>query len=211
MKKTNSTFETRKFVTAAALAAIIIIMAFTPLGFIPLPFIKMTIIHIPVVLGAVLLGPGYGAFLGFLFGLTSLINNTINPALTSFTFTPAIPVPGTGKGSVLSLLVCFLPRILVGVIPYFVYKLISKDDESKVREAVGLACAGVSGALTNTIGVMGLIYLLFKDAYANVRGISVDAVKTVILGIVGTNGVIEAIGAGILVLALGKALKKIMR
>ena len=207
MNTKTKTFATRPFVFTAVLSAIIILMAFTPLGFIPLPFIKMTIIHIPVILGTVLLGPKNGAFLGFLFGATSLINNTITPALTSFTFTPFIPVPGTGKGTALSLLVCFVPRILVGIIPYYVYKGILKLTRS---DAAGLALAGVSGAMTNTIGVMGLIYLLFKDAYAAVKGIETTAVAGVVLGIVGSNGVIEAIGAGILVLAIGKILKKML-
>ena len=202
----------RNFVITAAFSAIILIMAFTPLGYIPLPFIKMTIIHIPVILGAVLLGPKYGAWLGFLFGLTSLINNTISPALTSFTFSPAIPVPGTGKGTALALVVCFLPRILVGVLPYFAYKGMMKVlHKVKQGDIAALAVAGVAGAMTNTIGVMGLIYLLFKDAYAAVRGISADAVAGVVLGIVGTNGVIEAIGAGILVAAIGKILVHLMR
>ena len=199
------------FVLAAAFAAIILLMAFTPLGFIPLPFIKMTIIHIPVILGAVILGPKYGAFLGFLFGLTSLINNTITPAITSFTFTPAIPVPGTGHGTPLSLLVCFAPRILVGVLPYFAYKGMGKLLKGKTKNVVPLAVAGLTGAMTNTIGVMGLIYLLFKDAYAAARGVSTDAVAGIVLGIVGFNGVIEAIGAAILVAAIGKVLLTLSR
>lgn len=214
MNKSNqagvSAKSSRTLVFAGAISAIILIMAFTPLGFIPLPFIKMTIIHIPVILGAVLLGPKYGAFFGFLFGATSLINNTLTPALTSFTFTPFYPVPGTGKGSALSLLVCFVPRILVGILPYYVYAAIRKALHRKGEDVIALAAAGVTGAMTNTIGVMGLIYLLFRNAYAAVRGIEPDAVLGVVLGIVGTNGVIEAIGAGILVAAVGKVLLRLM-
>ena len=209
--KTDSAINTRNMVFTAALAAIIILMAFTPLGFIPLPFIKMTIIHIPVILGAVLLGPKSGAFLGFLFGATSLINNTLMPALTSFTFTPFYPLPGTDRGTPLSLLVCFVPRILVGIIPYFVYrgaeKIFAKEKEGNV---ISLGLAGLSGALTNTIGVMGLIYLLFRNAYATARGIPVSGVAGVVLGIIGTNGVIEAIGAAILVAAIGKILMRVL-
>ena len=83
------------FVLLALFAAITVLLGLTPLGYIPLPFIKLTIIHIPVILGAILLGPKYGAALGFLFGLTSLLNNSMTPALTSFTFSPFIPLPGT--------------------------------------------------------------------------------------------------------------------
>ncbi len=199
--------KNRKLVILSLFCAIVVLLAFTPLGYIPLPFIKMTILHIPVILGALLLGPRCGAGLGFLFGLTSLINNTINPAITSFTFTPFYPLPGTGKGSWLSLIVCFIPRILVGVIPYFVYRLMQRLLHSKKPgHPVSLAVAGVAGALTNTILVMGLIYLLFTDAYAAAKGISTNLVLGVILGIIATNGIPEAIGAGVITTAVGKAL-----
>ena len=81
--------NTRSMVQTAIFGAIIIIMAFTPfLGYIPLGFTRATIIHIPVILASLLLGPKKGAALGFLFGLTSFINNTTNPTITSFVFTP---------------------------------------------------------------------------------------------------------------------------
>lgn len=81
--------NTRSMVQTAIFGAIIIIMAFTPfLGYIPLGFTRATIIHIPVILASLLLGPKKGAALGFLFGLTSFINNTMNPTITSFVFTP---------------------------------------------------------------------------------------------------------------------------
>lgn len=197
----------RDFVLMAMFGAIIAVLAFTPLGFIPLPFIKMTIIHIPVILGSLLLGPKKGAVLGLLFGLTSLINNTMTPAITSFTFTPFYPLPGSESGSLLSLIVCFVPRILVGIVPYFVYvgfqKLLKSGGKANV---VSLTVAGIAGSLTNTVFVMGLIFVLFRDAYAAAKAIDTKLVIGVIVGIVGMNGVPEAIGAGILVAVLGKIL-----
>ena len=195
-----------KFTLMALFVAITLIMGFTPLGYIPLPFIKLTIIHIPVILGSVLLGPQYGAALGGLFGMTSLITNTMMPAVTSFTFSPFIPVPGSTQGTPVALLICFLPRILVGIFPYYVYRGMEKLLKGKDKHVAALAVSGVAGALTNTIFVMGLIYFLFRDAYAAVKGIAPDAVSSVIMGIVGFNGVIEAIAAGIIVAALGKVL-----
>ena len=115
-----------ELVLTALFTAIIIIMAFTPLGYIPLFVINATIIHIPVILGALFLGPKKGAFLGFVFGLTSFFNNTFRPATASaFVFSPVLAynvagVPGIFK----SLYICFVPRILVGIVPYFVYLLI---------------------------------------------------------------------------------------
>lgn len=138
--------------------------------------------------------------------MTSLINNTISPAITSFTFTPFYPLPGSDKGSWLSLIVCFVPRILVGVIPYFVYRLIQHLlHAEKPGNTVSLAAAGVAGALTNTVFVMGLIFLLFPTPMPPRRA-GPELVLGVILAIVGTNGIPEAIGAGILVAAIGKAL-----
>ena len=46
--------------------------AFTPFGYIPLGFMNATIIHVPVIIGAIILGPKYGGFLGLVFGITSL-------------------------------------------------------------------------------------------------------------------------------------------
>ena len=85
---TNTTSQVKGLVQAALFAALIILMAMVPfLGYIPLGFTRATIIHIPVILGALVLGPKKGAFLGLIFGLTSLINNTMNPTVTSFVFT----------------------------------------------------------------------------------------------------------------------------
>ncbi|MDD4717731.1 MAG: ECF transporter S component, partial [Eubacteriales bacterium] len=70
----KSSDQIRKLVTAAFLLAIIIIMAVTPLGFLRLGITALTIIHLPVIIGSVLLGPAYGAFLGFAFGVSSVLN-----------------------------------------------------------------------------------------------------------------------------------------
>ena len=60
----NIESKTRSLVLAAVFIAIIVIMAFTPFGYIPLGFMNATIIHIPVIIGAIILGPKYGGFLG---------------------------------------------------------------------------------------------------------------------------------------------------
>ena len=134
--------KTYELVLTALFTAIIVIMAFTPLGYIPLVVINATIIHIPVILGALFLGPKKGAFLGFVFGLTSFINNTFKAATASaFVFSPVLAANVVGfSGIFKSLYICFVPRILVGVIPYFVYILIRrllKENRKVWRIAVG--------------------------------------------------------------------------
>lgn len=190
-------------VQTALFAALIVIMAFTPfLGYIPLGFTRATIIHIPVILGAVLLGPGKGAVLGFVFGLTSLINNTMNPTVTSFVFSPFYSL-GEISGGVYSLIICFVPRILVGVVPYYIYKLLKKKSA-----VAALGAAGLLGALTNTLLVMNLIFVFFREAYASANGVPADVVYRFILGIIGLNGVPEAVVAAVIVAAVGRVLIK---
>lgn len=189
-------------------AAIIIIMAFTPLGYIPLGIINATIIQIPVIIGALFCGPKQGACLGFLFGFTSFLKSTLTPATASaFVFSPVIAGTMIGpEGVLISTFICFVPRILVGVVPYFVYIGLSKL--IKVKTA-NFAVAGVVGAMTNTILVMGSIFFLYKDLYAEKLGIDPSAVAGAIGGIISFNGVIEAIVSGIIVSAVGVVLSKI--
>ena len=198
-------------VQTAIFGAIIIIMAFTPfLGYIPLGFTRATILHVPVIIASLLMGPKKGGVLGFLFGLTSFINNTMNPTATSFVFTPFYSV-GEVSGGIGSLIICFVPRILVGILPFYVYKLAmyfrSKRGKSGVSNA-GLILAGVTGSLVNTLLVMNLIFVFFREGYAAANDVAVSAVYTFILSIIGINGVPGAIVAGVLTLCIGRVLMK---
>lgn len=262
--------KTFQLVLTSLFAAIIIIMAFTPLGYIPLVVINATIIHIPVILGSLFCGPKKGAVLGFIFGLTSFIKNTIMPtSLSAFVFSPVLAAGMIGPAGIFkSMFICFVPRILVGVIPYFIYLLVKKalaSDKKAVWAAalngligvlmffglrmfmgkwfsegasllvnviaalvavavvgllewaairkdgkiVAFSYAAVIGALTNTLLVMGSIYVLYKDAYARALSIDPAAVLGTILGVISFNGVIEAIVAAILVSGIGIVLNRI--
>lgn len=199
--------ETLEMVQVSFLAALIIIMAFTPfIGYIPLGFTRATIIHVPVILGSILLGPKRGAVLGGIFGLTSFINNTINPTITSFVFTPFYSF-GDVSGGIGSIIICFVPRILTGVIPYFVYKFFNKIFKQN-EMLISLGIAGVCGSMTNTLLVMNLIFVFFKDAYAEANQVATEAVYGFILSIIGINGVPEAIVAAIIVSFVGNVLMK---
>lgn len=188
----------------ALFAAIVLLMAFTPIGLIDLPVIKATLLHVPVIIGSVILGPVKGGALGFLFGLSSLIKNSTAPSLLSFAFSPVIPLPGLTQGSYLSIIICFVPRILVGVTPYYTVKgieILVKKLTGKKNRAIHSAAtiaSAVVGSFTNTILVMGMIYLFLKEPYAQANNIPIDTVLSVILGIVGTNGLSEAIVAAVI-------------
>lgn len=211
-KPAGSRYSTMSMVQVAIFGAIICIMAFTPfLGYIPLGITRATIIHIPVIIASLLMGPKKGGVLGFVFGLTSFITNTVNPTATSFVFTPFYSV-GEISGGIWSVIICFVPRILVGIVPYFVYKLalrfVSEDTRKKGVSNVGLILAGVTGALVNTLLVMNLIFIFYGDAYIEASGKAAALGYTFIVSVIGINGVPEAIVAGILTLCIGKVLLK---
>lgn len=205
----NVSQKTIGLVQLALLGAIIVLMTLIPfLGYIPLGVIRATIIHVPVIIGSILLGPKKGAVLGFLFGLTSLLTNTFNPTITSFVFTPFYSAAGLG-GNPLSLVICFVPRILVGVVPYYVYQLFTKKCFRKKAHVVAIGVAGIAGAMTNTLLVMNMIYLFFGQSYAAAKEIAFSQLyTTAILPVVGVNGVLEAVVSAVLVTAITKPLLK---
>ncbi len=207
----NTTEKTREFVLTAMFAAIICLLAFVPyLGYIPLGVINATTIHIPVIVGALFLGPKKGALLGGVFGLTSLLNNTFKPSATSFVFSPFLSVgmeENAFLAAVKSLCICFLPRILIGVAAYYVFLLFSRIARNK--KAVAYIAGGLAGSLTNTILVMGGIYLLFGEAYASAREMDYSALYGVIMGIIGMNGVPEAIVACLITAAVCPILRRL--
>jgi len=192
--------KTRRLVVLGMFTAIIFLLAFTPIGFIPLPFMRATTIHIPVIVGSLLLGPKSGGLLGFMFGLASLINNTFNPNPTSFVFSPFFNLPGQDSGSWLSLIIVFVPRILVGVTPWYVCLGLKKIMRERLMP-VNWAVSGIAGSLTNTLLVMHLIFILFGEDWNNVRG-GTTAIYAAILSIIAINGVPEAIVAGVIVAGL---------
>ena len=66
--------------------------------------------------------------------------------------------------------------------------------------------AGVCGSLTNTILVMGLIYLFFGEAFAIASGATTKTVYGFILLLIGKNGIPEAIIAAVIVTFVGQVL-----
>lgn len=176
--------KTYELVLLALFTAIIVIMAFTPLGYIPLVVINATVIHIPVILGALFLGPKKGAFLGFVFGLTSFINNTFKAATASaFVFSPVLAANVVGISGVFkSLYICFVPRILVGIIPYFVYILIRRllKSEQKVWRIVINAAVSIILFLS----VRAFADNLLKESMGGVTGTVIGLIAGIVLFIV---------------------------
>lgn len=195
---------------AGIFTAIIITMSVVPfLGYIPLGFMNATIIHVPVIIGALLLGPKYGAFLGLVFGMTSLIKATLTPTVTSFVFSPFVTIGGY-SGNMWSVVIAIVPRVMIGVVAYYVYVLIMKFAHGiKGSQTAALWIAGIAGSMTNTLLVMNGIYIFFGESYAVASNKVVEHIYDVILGIIVGFGIPEAIVAGILTAAIVKILFKI--
>ncbi|TVS99200.1 ECF transporter S component [Enterococcus durans] len=202
--------NTKNFTLTAMFLAILILLAVTPLGFIPIGPINATTMHIPVIIASIVLGPRLGAFLGGTFGLISMIRSTVVQTPLSFVFSPFIPVIGTDHGSLKALLIAFIPRILIGVVPYFVFKGMQKLIKNKAN-TVSLFIAGLAGSLVNTILVMNMIYFLFQQDYAQVIGKNINAVYSAVLAVIFTSGVPEAIVAGLATAGVCSVLLRLIR
>lgn len=199
--------DTRWMVSVALMAAIVIVLANTPLGMIQLPIIKATTVHIPVILGAILLGPGVGAILGAVFGICSLVSNTMAPTLLSFAFSPFLSTTGI-PGALKAIWISVGCRILIGVVAGWLWVLFTKI---KLNQFIALPIVGFVGSMVNTVTVMGSIYFLFAQQYAEAKEVALTAVFGLVMGTVTASGIPEAIAAAILVLALGKVLVVVFR
>ncbi|NLL71510.1 MAG: ECF transporter S component [Epulopiscium sp.] len=198
----NQLSKTKKMVLIAVFAAIEVLLACTPLGFIPVGVTRATTVHIPVILGGIMLGPVAGAILGGVFGITSVMINTFSPTITSFVFSPFYSVGAFG-GNIYSLIVAIVPRVLIGVTASFTFSILTKVDKTKI---VAYLSAGIVGSMTNTILVMGGIYIFFGQSYAASKEIAYESLFRFIMGVVGVNGVPEAIVAAIITATIGKTL-----
>lgn len=194
--------DIRYMATLAMLCGVLLVMGITGIGFIPFPVIKATTMHIPVILGAVLLGPSAGGVLGGVFGLCSIWVNTTSPGLLSFAFSPFMTTEGL-PGVVKSLWIALGCRILFGIIAGWLWKLFKKIFK---QDYAALPVTAAVSTLCHTILVMGSIYFLLAQQYAEAKNVAITAVFGLVMGTVTASGIPEAIIAAILVTVIGKAL-----
>ncbi|HUQ17177.1 MAG TPA: ECF transporter S component [Candidatus Saccharimonadales bacterium] len=167
----------RTIVVSGVLAAIQIALGITGLGLIPMPTgVNATILHIPAIVAGVMEGPIAGMAVGGIFGLFSFLRAT----------TPLFQNP----------IIAFGPRLLIGVVAYFVYKALKP-----LNEVVALLAAGALGTLTNTVLVLSLAVLL--PSPAGTPYLAPNVAWTVAL----TNAPGEVIVATIITVAVGLAIK----
>lgn len=199
--------KTKNLALFAFFLAVELILLFTPLGFLRIGPLSATLMHIPVIIAAITMGWKYGCALGLVFGLCSVWSATFTPGPTSFCFSPFITV-GSFSGNFSSLIIAIVPRILIAVSAYGVYTLCEKK---QVSSSIGVTLAAAAGSITNTVLVLGLIYLFFGPSYASAVNIAYETLLGVLLGVVATNGISETIVGCIVTLMVTKALKPVIR
>jgi uncharacterized membrane protein len=135
---------THDLAVAGVFGALAIVLSFTPLGLIPVPNISgsATSLHLPAIVAGIVGGPIVGGLVGLVLAISSWIRY-------SGTF-----IGLAGNNVLVALLAAFLPRILIGVVAYFVYRPLRR------WPALAAGLAGLAGTLTNTAGVLGLLYWL---------------------------------------------------
>lgn len=249
--------KTRKLVIVAMLSGISIFLGLTGLGFITIPPVKATIMHIPVIIGAILEGPVVGGLIGLVFGLFSMYQAFVAPYPTSFIFWNPI--------------IAILPRILIGVLSYYVYIVTVKSCKKNIKltsiigglilgilgflatneilisltvnsniaysiagvvgiillifvivifstikhinkeEVLSIGVAAIIGTMVNTIGVLGLTYIIYLDKYAQALHVSSNVATASIISVGLINGIPESIISALITVPVVLAIKKIRK
>ncbi len=190
--------KTKQLTQIAILLAVILLMAFTPLGYLKTLGLEITFITIPVIIGAIVIGPSAGALLGFAFGITSFIQCF---GMSAFGATLLAINP------IFTFITCVATRTLMGYLTGIIFKLIKGEAKSVVPYGV----ASLSGALLNTLFFMSAIILFFgKSEYILSLQGNLSVIKFV-LAFVGINGLVEALACFLIAAAISKAVVKFIK
>jgi uncharacterized membrane protein len=198
IKMSNWTRSKTLWITRTAiLTAIMLILLIIPqIGYPTVGPISITIMMIPVAVGAIMVGPACGLFLGFIFGVTSLIR-----CFTGDVFGAAL----FGLNPAYTVILCFIPRILMGWLVGIIFQALHRIDKTRM---VSFVVASLSAAALNTIFFMsGLILLFWNTEFLRNLG------KGTIIGLLSlvvVNVIVELAVCMIIGTAITKALSKVV-
>lgn len=184
----------------AVFLAIIIVMSFTPVGYLKMGAVEISLLAIPVAMGAALLDVGGGAFLGLAFGVTSLIQ-----CFGMSAFGTAL----MGINPALTVILCIVPRVLVGMASALVYKALKNKN---VQPNVSSLISFLTAAVVNTVLFVGLFIAFFgnSDFYSGLETqFATTGVVAFFAAFVGVNGIVEAVASALAGGALGSVIKRI--
>lgn len=195
-----------KLTVTAMLTAILVVMAFTPIGFLRVGPLELTLLMVPIIVGAVTQGPVVAAFLGAVFGIVSFIQCFTGSVLGAILLS---------ESGVRTFIVCFVPRLLAGWLCGVIFGACAKRD---MKKGWSFLVAGISGSLLNTVLFLGFLALFFMNmTFTPEQAASLGGVDTVLNAVIaiaaGLNAPIELLVCAILGTAIGKgvslAIKKI--
>lgn len=197
MAKTTKRARRRKTLALAQnaiLTALIVLMAFTPIGYLPLGPVKMTFIMVPVAVGAITLGEKSGAFLGLVFGITSFIQCFGLDLFGTTLF---------GINPVYTFIMCIVPRVLMGYLCGVIYKFIARK-----KRKLALVIASFFAPVLNTFFFMNLLMIFFGNS-DYIIGIRNGAeLLPFLVAFVGLNGVMEIVTTTVVAPPVASAIKK---
>ena len=195
MKK--QTFSIRAMTQLALLTAITLVLAYTPIGYLPLGPFNVSFLAVPVCIGAVVMGPGVGAFLGLVFGLTSFGNALSGGSAMGVALLSVSPA-GYFVQSVVG-------RVLMGLCVGLIVRALSRLTG---RSLASYVTAAVCAPLLNTVFYMGLMCLIFYNCeYVQNLVATTGAANPIlfVLAVVGVQGLIEILVCGVLGTIISKA------
>lgn len=197
MAKTTKRARRRKnlfLAQNAILTALIVLMAFTPIGYLQIGVVKMTFIMIPVAVGAITLGEKSGAFLGLVFGITSFIQCFGLDLFGTTLF---------GINPLYTFIMCIVPRVLMGYLCGVIYKLVARK-----KKKFALVFASFLAPVLNTTFFMSLLLLFFGES-DYIMGIRNGAeLLPFLVAFVGLNGVMEIVTTTVIGPPVASAVKK---
>lgn len=207
-----TTSEKTLFLTRfSILLALEAIFCFTPLGSIPIGPMVATTMMIPVIIAGILMGPKAGTAMGAFAGLFSfLVWTFVPPSPLAFVFTPFYSV-GEISGNFWSLVIVFVPRILAGTFTGLCFQWMQKRKFTGKKAAFAYGLSGLVGSMTNTVGVLGGIYLFFGRDYASALGMGYELLLGAVGAVVLTNGIPEAILSTVIASVVCQPLRLMMR
>lgn len=203
MTTTNQS-RTTYMVQLGLLTAIIIILAFTPIGYIRTLGVEITLIVVPVVVGAIVLGPSSGAILGLVFGITSFIQcfglSPFGAALLNI-------------NPVYTFIMCIVPRVIMGWLTGVVFAVLRKKASTRRSKNIAYIIASITGPILNTVlFILALLIFFYRSDYIQgfVTALGASNIFGFAIGFVGINGLIEAIACAVVGTAIASVLSRMV-
>lgn len=180
------------------MGAILLLMAYTPLGYLNIGPLAITFNVIPVAISAIVLGPVGGLIAGCIFGLTSFFQ------CIGIGGTSAMGAMLFGINPFLAFIQRFVPRALDGLLLGYIYRGMRK----KCNIYLSCAVTGFFSAFLNTALFMTALVVLFGNTEYVQGMIGGQNIIVFICTFVGINAVCEMLSSTVITAAVGTALSK---